>query len=305
MPGAVLRLGITDNEWFRFLSNLDPRPDEVNFWSPGGRLTNLPRGTPFLFKLKSPVNAIGGGGYVDYSHVMTIADAWEFYGCRNGAASLEDLRQAIARNSNEPVDVTRIIGCTVLSEPFFLSRERYLQLPSDFKSQGTQSGKNYDFTNPYTAPLLEALQLAAPGLPVASASPFGGVGKETVYLPRRGQGTFRRLVIEAYDRQCAVTGEHTLPVLQASHIKPFSSQLEHEVTNGIALRSDVHTLFDLGYVTVTPGHRFLVSGALRSDFANGKIYYKHHGDTIHVPATPALRPSPDYLAWHCDTVFKG
>jgi len=47
----------------------------------------------------------------------------------------------------------------------------------------------------------------------------------------------------------------------------------HEVSNGLLLRSDIHRLFDAGYVTVTPDYEFKVSGRLREDFNNGETYY--------------------------------
>ena len=108
-----------------------------------------------------------------------------------------------------------------------------------------------------------------------------------------------------HDNRCAVTGERTIPVLQASHIKPFADVREHEVRNGIALRSDIHTLFDRGYVTVTPDHTFRVSARLRDDFSNGRVYYDYDGQAIRLPRDPALRPNDEFLEWHGDEVFKG
>ena len=58
-----LYLGNTDLEWFNYLSNI--QPEDVNFWQPGGN-TNfkvLGPGAPFLFRLKSPINKIGGLGF--------------------------------------------------------------------------------------------------------------------------------------------------------------------------------------------------------------------------------------------------
>ena len=60
---------------------------------------------------------------------------------------------------------------------------------------------------------------------------------------------FRYNVIDAY-KKCAVTGEHTLPVLEAAHNRSYKHDGEHDITNGLILRSDVHNLFDHGYVTV-------------------------------------------------------
>jgi putative restriction endonuclease len=70
--------------------------------------------------------------------------------------------------------------------------------------------------------------------------------------PRLGQGTFRIATIQAYERACAVTGEHSLPALEAAHIRPFAEGGTHDVSNGLLLRADLHRLFDRGYVTVTP-----------------------------------------------------
>lgn len=59
--------------------------------------------------------------------------------------------------------------------------------------------------------------------------------------PRLGRGTFQVLVIEAYQRRCAITGEKTLPFLNAAHIKLYSENVPHEVKNGLLLREDLHT----------------------------------------------------------------
>ena len=112
-------VAVTDGQWFRFLRS-EPVPDEVNFWSPGGRIIRAERGLPFLFKLKSPVNAIGGGGFVAFVERMPIRDAWEFFGRENGADSLESLRLRIEANRHSPTTAGARIGCFVLSNPFFL-----------------------------------------------------------------------------------------------------------------------------------------------------------------------------------------
>jgi putative restriction endonuclease len=59
-------------------------------------------------------------------------------------------------------------------------------------------------------------------------------GREHLVQPRLGQGAFRVLVTEAYSRKCAITGEKTLPVLDASHIKPYSKGGPHAVSNGLS-----------------------------------------------------------------------
>jgi putative restriction endonuclease len=67
---------------------------------------------------------------------------------------------------------------------------------------------------------------------------------------------------------------------------------------------DIHTLFDRGYLTITPEHAVEVSGRLKDEFDNGKEYYALHGRQILLPVAPAFRPSPDQLAWHNEHVYR-
>src|SRR5690606_21606955 len=104
-------------------------------------------------------------------------------------------------------------------------------------------------------------------------------------------GTFRVLVTEAYQRKCAITGESTLPVLEAAHIKPFADEGPNRPDNGLLLRSDFHKLFDLGLVTVTPSFHVEVSPRIREEWFNGKAYYSLHGEKMKVvPSNPAEFP---------------
>jgi putative restriction endonuclease len=130
-------------------------------------------------------------------------------------------------------------------------------------------------------------------------------GQPTVVYPRLGQGSFRVLVTDIYDRRCAITGERTLPVLDAAHIKPFRLDGPHDPRNGLLLRSDLHTLFDRGYVTVTPDLRLQVSRRIREKFENGREYYKYNDQIIRPPKRADLAPARDYLDWHANNVFRG
>jgi putative restriction endonuclease len=94
-------------------------------------------------------------------------------------------------------------------------------------------------------------------------------GEPQLVRPRLGQGTFRFAVLDAYG-SCAVTTEHSRPVLDAAHIRPYGEGGGHEVANGLLLRTDLHRLFDKGYVTVSPDHRLVVSKRLRDEWHNGR-----------------------------------
>jgi len=298
-------VGVTDEQWFQFLKN-QPLLDEVNFWSPGGGAIRADRGTPFLFKLKSPRNVIGGMGFVSFFERMPIKDAWEFFGRENGTASLEDLRRRIAANRAGGVATTDdVIGCAILSQPIFF--ENPVAQPEDWPPS-LQRGKYYSLAEPVAQRVWrDVLMQMNAEPPKAPASAFGGFGEAALRPTRLGQGAFRKIVLDAYGRRCAVSGEHTVPVLQASHIKPFADVKQHEVTNGLALRSDIHTLFDQGYVTVTPDYRFVVSEQLRADFDNGEIYYEYARSRpkILLPSYQENLPNREHLEWHSSTLFKG
>ena len=130
-------------------------------------------------------------------------------------------------------------------------------------------------------------------------------GAPDVVRPRLGQGAFRILVTDIYDRRCAVTGERTLPVLEASHIKPYAEGGAHDPTNGLLLRSDLHTLFDRGYITVTPEYRLEVSRRIRDEFENGRDYYALSGHQLRLPRVESTRPDPRLLDWHNAYKFHG
>jgi putative restriction endonuclease len=66
----------------------------------------------------------------------------------------------------------------------------------------------------------------------------------------------------------------------------------------------VHTLFDRGYLTVSPDYHVEVSHRLKEEFDNGKEYYALQGKTILLPGNPLFRPSPEQLGWHNDNVYR-
>lgn len=170
-------------------------------------------------------------------------------------------------------------------------------------------GKTYDATRGEGLELLDAVRERiardVAEAPRTAATPDQRYGSEYVTRARLGQGAFRVLVIDSYERRCAVTGEKTLPVLEAAHIRPYAEQGPHAVRNGLLLRSDLHRLFDLGYVTVTPELKLEVSSRLREEWHNGREYYAYHGRELsHVPRSADDRPGRAYLEWHNENRFR-
>jgi putative restriction endonuclease len=301
-------VAVTDKDWYQFLQGR-PDLDEVNFWQPGGNRVfgALKAGEPFLFKLHYPDNAIVGGGFLAHASLVEAGVAWDAFGEKNGAPSYAEMRRRIERYRRAPSDprASYQIGCIILVEPFFWSRPDWIPAPADF-SRNIVQGKTYDLTTPIGSQLwnqvMERLQVGRGG---RVAEPDEAVRRRPVeVLQRLGQGAFRILVTDLYERRCAITREKALPVLQAAHIQPVASGGSHRLSNGLLLRSDVHTLFDRGYLTVTPERRVRVSRRLKADFDNGEHYYQLEGSTLWVPQSPEAQPRRDLLEWHSDTVFR-
>ncbi len=82
----------------------------------------------------------------------------------------------------------------------------------------------------------------------------------------------------------------TLPALEAAHIRPFAEGGEHEASNGVLFRRDIHSLFDAGYVTITADLRFEVSRRIRQEFENGRRYYELQGRELALPDDRRSRP---------------
>jgi putative restriction endonuclease len=133
-------------------------------------------------------------------------------------------------------------------------------------------------------------------------------GKPLLTRPRLGQGGFRVAVADVYGRKCAVSTEHSLPALEAAHIRPYAEGGRNDISNGLLLRADIHRLFDKGFVTVTPDYQFHVSGRLRDEYENGRIYYEleeriRRAGGIHLPPRIENRPEPELLQWHSTEKF--
>ncbi|WP_458388389.1 HNH endonuclease [Sphingomonas sp. F9_3S_D5_B_2] len=282
----------------------------MNFWQPSGagEFKALRPGDLFLFKLKAPWNAIAGGGVFEHASLAPLSLAWEAFETANGNLSLTDMRATIAklrrmRDLDKSDDPT--IGCRILTQPFFWPSERWLPAPSSF-SANTVVGRTYTTEDAEGLALWRAVQERLATTPNAPEPASGNrFGAPTLLLRRLGQGTFRMAITDGYQRRCAVSGEKTLPILDAAHIRSYAEGGEHEVSNGLLLRTDIHKLFDRGYVTVTEDLRFSVSERLKADFDNGKHYYEMHGREVATPAPGIALPSQDALRWHRENRYLG
>jgi putative restriction endonuclease len=304
-----LYVGITDDRWFEFLSQR--QPDEVNFWRPKSQdmFRALQPGEIFLFKLHTPQNFIVGGGVFVRHTFFPLRLAWDAFEQKNGVPDYVTLKERIL--GHRGVDRMELpLGCTVLVEPFFWSRDLWIPMPIDWPKSGVMEGKRYDTTEPIGAALWAEVQarLQSTSTELAGAivnEPQARYGEARLVKPRLGQGAFRVEVTDTYNRRCAITGERTLPALAACHIKPFADNGPHQIDNGLLLRSDLHNLFDLGYLTVTLDYKVKVSRRIREEFENGRHYYALDNQPLQVvPQLEGARPAREFLEWH-HGVFKG
>jgi len=324
-----LYVGITDYDWFNLHAS-NPLVEEVNFWrpSPQASFKALQPGEMFLFKLHAPRNFIVGGGFFTRFLPLPLSLAWAAFGEANGARSLGEVRARISKYRKRPIASNEdpYIGCILLNEPFFFAESDWIPSPADFKGP-TQVGKSYDAETGTGLMLgrevtarLAAIAARRSSAPLREVSVRGTVvngpppvlgpatlnaidppryGAPTLVAPRLGQGTFRALVTDAYNYRCAITRERTLPVLQAAHIRAYAEGGPHELSNGLLLRSDLHTLFDQHYITVEPNKRTLiVSRRIREQFENGRDYYALNGHVLLEPANATAIPSIDNLSFH-------
>jgi putative restriction endonuclease len=302
-----LVIAVTDGDWFEHLRRR-PNMPEVNFWAPSGaEFKALQPGELFLFKLHAPRNFIVGGGVFAHANVLPCSLAWEAFGEANGASTLLEMRARIAKYKRaDPAARDDFpVGCRVLTQPFFLDEAEWLPVPSTW-APNIVSFKGYSLADSEARALWELLESRVQ--PVVASSglqePGARFGEPSLIRPRLGQGAFRVLITDLYHRRCAVSAERTLPALEAAHIRPYTDGGEHAPQNGVLLRSDLHRLFDTGYVTISPEHRFEVSRRIKDEFENGKDYYRLHGSLVNVPVRKEHQPSPTFLSWHNEARFR-
>jgi putative restriction endonuclease len=306
----------TDFNWYTYLHK-QPAIDEVNFWKPQGGtgFRYLREGELFFFKLKKEHQGkiVGFGQFLMFQR-MSVVDAWDTFGVSNGAGSSQEMMRRIAHYANgNTINWNHEIGCIIITNPVFFPKEYWVDAPEDWKDQ-IVTGKGYSMFEEvgkriYFDCIQTAEMLKVPlfddlfGTPM-TANAAARYGEPVLTQPRLGQGGFRLKITSLYGK-CAVSGEHSTPVLEAAHIRPYSQQGSHSVSNGILLRSDIHKLYDRGYVTVDPDYTFRVSSRLKDDFKNGKTYYELENRKIWLPGDPVNWPSRENLDYHNSQLFLG
>jgi putative restriction endonuclease len=310
MEGTV---AITDYGWYDFLRK-QKGVEEVNFWTPSAHFAfKGEQYAPFFFKLKAQYkHAICGFGY--FAKFSRLPDwlAWDAFNIKNGCETLNAMRErigAIRDRIDFHSDRHRSeIGCILIVQPVFFPEGSWIVGPRDWPPANLRH-KKYDLTQGEGLRIWEECKARAGSMSAPVANEAQQIqqgpryGTPQLVSPRLGQGTFRVSVMDAYQRACAVTQEHSLPALEAAHIQPYAENGPQDVRNGILLRADLHRLFDQGYLTVTTDHRLEVSPRLKADYDNGRTYYPFHGAKLALPKAPQERPTPGFIQWHNEHVY--
>ncbi len=104
---------------------------------------------------------------------------------------------------------------------------------------------------------------------------------------RQGQVAFRQALIKAYNFRCAVTGCDAIPALEAAHISPYEGTHSNQVSNGLLLRADIHTLFDLNFLKIDPENlKVFIDIEIRDT-----VYSCFHEKTLVLPREHAYHPN--------------
>ncbi|MCA1790933.1 MAG: HNH endonuclease [Thioalkalivibrio sp.] len=108
---------------------------------------------------------------------------------------------------------------------------------------------------------------------------------------RQGQPAFRRALLAAYGGRCCITGCDVPYALDAAHILPYRGDHSNHVSNGLLLRTDIHTLFDLHLLGIDPSSKQVDLAESIQDSDYGSL----HGQHIALPENPSDQPSDELL----------
>jgi predicted restriction endonuclease len=119
-------------------------------------------------------------------------------------------------------------------------------------------------------------------------------------VQRRGQAEFRQKLLTAYDGKCAITGCDVEAAIEAAHIIPYQGIETNHSANGLPLRADIHTLFDLYLLTVRPDdYEVVIAPELV-----GTCYQKLAGQRLSLPKIKTALPDKNALTKHYATFLQ-
>lgn len=282
----------TDLNWFTLLKNQGLN-SKINFWTPTPwNITKLSRGDKLYFMLKAPIRKIGGfGEFFEYKN-MTINEAWNNFGFRNGCSSKQELVERLDKykgkhSTDQRSVLDSEIGCIILDNAEFWDEEEFQNLDDyeiDF-SRYIVKIKYFDepdILSTETSITSDSFEL----LPINTEK----LKKARMITDRKGVGVFKAKIARAYSNKCCITSDETIELLEAAHIQPYLEKNSNHVSNGLLMRVDFHRMYDNGLVYIDHNFTIHISPEVKSQY-----YRDFNKRKISLPNSSSLLPSKEAL----------
>ena len=259
-----------------------------------------------LFKSSDDHDYIIGGAYFLGWSKLSIKDAWDLFGVRNGVFTHDDLvNEVIARGGNKDSE----LSMAQLVHTFIFDANDYVHVPDEMREE---ISSRHVFTLPLTEPLGRYLHTRVLERRDSYISAEGGDWQGMYYAASHRNSKsyvaeFHARVLNAYGFRCALSGVQARPVLFVAHIQPFYDSKFQKASNGVVLRSDLYQLFKAGYITFVYDEsrehlRAKVSNTVRTAF--GEDYMRYDGQELLLPEDKSHWPEPKYVKWHNNMCYE-
>lgn len=192
-------------------------------------------------------------------------------------------------------------GRDVIYEPYQAEVHGIWEIYTDPSS----NNKNGLSVRQATSPTITEVSKAAEEADLAGAFDPESVidARSRVYasiVRRRGQSSFRSALIAAYDGKCAITESDVIEVLEAAHVHPYRGTETNVTTNGLLLRADIHTLFDLYLISIDPETRTIcvAPNLTETTYASLQgVALRNPRGSHHIVSLAALKWHREQCAW--------
>lgn len=284
----------TTRSWFDALAAL--LPAQVAFWQPTpARPSRIQPGERWYFKELGSPQILGFGEYVGWER-LSIGGLFEKYGVATGYVSEAELMAAFHFFGSEYAANTEI-GNVILEN--FTPFEHPVPLANVGLNDLSVRFVYIDGDDPVAA-YVGGMRTNAAVTQFELRDPEAAKRAASKRKVRVGQSAFRRLLMETYGSACAFTGPQLQETLQAAHIQPYVDAESNHVRNGLLLRADIHLLFDLGLLTLTPDLQVQVSKKLKGRDPTIECL---HGTKAVLKSDLGVQPSPEAIVFHRAEIF--
>lgn len=129
-----------------------------------------------------------------------------------------------------------------------------------------------------------------------------GVDKYSWVKQRVGSSFFRNTVLNAYNKQCCITGQTCESLLEACHIVDWANDKKNRLNphNGLCMNIMFHRAYDKNLISITPDYEIVISDKLIESFSNNVSFQNSiislKGNKIHKPSK--FLPDQDFLSIH-------